>query len=361
MGIFDFWKKKEKAEEKTKEIPEAKKETKECPAIKIVRGGGFKERTEEEPTTETETYLVDEETGEFNLSENKQSSNQYELVVDEEIGKIYNLIIERIGKDNCTFLVPYNDNSVILNKIQELNKNLQSMGLFQNDTVQNFNYDDITSYTEAPKSGQKGKLFFLNSDNEPCSTEQIAVEYYNNNDFFAIRAEVNFWQIIFCLTFFEEIYCKFWDLSNDIPFDYFQNSFYFMRKDVIEKKIRKIAEYKSLKKFIKSQIEDFGNYQSRLLYPWGLNFNVQNCYNDFFLNFFDVINKQDFINIMLKYVESPNNNRAGLPDLIIYNENSYKLVEVKKSREQLRDAQIDWINYLINKNIPIEIIRIKGI
>lgn len=319
-----------------------------------------KEEKEKEKQADLEKRLKENNVEQQAEKTIKTTSNSYELDVDEEIGRIYNIILERIGKENCTFLVPYNDNSEILNKIQEVNSNFSSMGLNNQEIINDFNVEDITIYSEAQKSGQKGKLYFLNSDNEPCTTEDIAIEYFNNKGYFAIRAEVNFWQIIFCLSFFEEIYCKFWDFINDIPHDYWQNSFYFMRKDVIDKKIKKIAEYASLKDFIKAQINDFGNFQNRLLYPPGLNFNVEKCYNDFILNFFDTIRKNDFIKIMSKYAENPNNNRAGLPDLIVYNENDYKLIEVKKQREQLRETQMNWINYLKNENIPVNIIRIKG-
>ena len=64
---------------------------------------------------------------------------------------------------------------------------------------------------------------------------------------------------------------------------------------------------------------------------------------------------------MRKYAENPNNNRSGLPDLIIYNNKEYKLVEVKRQKEKIRDSQIEWLLHLKQNSLPAEIIRVKTV
>ena len=248
-----------------------------------------------------EIYKINNASKEENAHEEPDES--FSIEVDESIAQIYNLIVERIGSENCTFLNPHQDNSELLDKIDETNNDLAAMGIYNKQgtdlhaAIESLDFENITVYTEAKKSGEKSKLFFINNDGEKCTTEDVAIEYYNNKGYFAIRAEVVFWQLIFCISFFEEIYCKFWDLFNDIPLDYFKNSFYFMRAELINKKIEKIKNSKNLKDFIKQQIKDFGGYNSRLLYPWGIDFNIEKCNNDFVLGFFDTIPAEHFIKL----------------------------------------------------------------
>lgn len=211
------------------------------------------------------------------------------------------------------------------------------------------------------KSGDKGKNYFINADNQPCCTEEIAKEYFNSKGYIVIRAELDFWQMAFALLFFEEIYCKYWDVLSDIPFDYFYNSFYFMREDLINAKIEKIEKCNRLKYFVISQYNDFGKFQSRLFYPTGKNFNITILDNDIITRVFDIIPKEDIIKIMKRYAKNPSAYRSGMPDLIIFNDNNYQLIEVKRLKEKIRNEQADWISYMRENNIPVKILRVKGV
>ena len=296
----------------------------------------------------------------------KEKLQSDELMVDEYRGKVYNLIKERIGQDKCVFLHPLHDNSVILDKLNNLPNELPLKANYLTPEeidikLKSLDFNDITKFIEAKKSGDKGKNYFLNNENESCSTEEIAKEYYNSQGYIVLRAELDFWQMLFCLLFFEEIYCKYWDVTSDIPFDYYNGCFYFMRADFIKAKLEKIKNSKKLKDFVISQFNDFGKFPSRLLYPTGKTFGADILQSDVITMLFDYIPNDVFVKIFSRYAQYPSEYRSGMPDLIVFNESGYKLVEVKRLKEKIRYEQTEWISYMKENNIPVEILRVKGI
>ncbi|MEZ5854479.1 MAG: hypothetical protein R3D67_06885 [Hyphomicrobiaceae bacterium] len=69
-----------------------------------------------------------------------------------------------------------------------------------------FDLTSITCTIEVPKSGGKGELFFVNSSGHACSTEDAFKDYMEQRGWTVMRAEVSFWQAMFCLSFWEEIW-----------------------------------------------------------------------------------------------------------------------------------------------------------
>ena len=94
----------------------------------------------------------------------------------------------------------------------------------------------ITATIERPFSGQKGKNFFFCAENKPCSTEDCAREFYETNGYKVMRGEVTFWQGMFAIAFYDEIFSIYTDDYNDIPNDMFSENFYANRKNAIDKK-----------------------------------------------------------------------------------------------------------------------------
>lgn len=219
---------------------------------------------------------------------------------------------------------------------------------------------DITKIIEIPKSGQKGKLAFLNKKGQPTTTEYACKEYFEHQGYKVMRAEVNFWQALFGIAFFEEIYSKNWDKISDIPFDLYTGShFYNVRKELIDNKYLKIKSC-NLCEFINSQINDFSFYNSRLLYN-RTEIDIQYCKTPIVQEFLSTINPCTFADIIYNIAQNVSENRAGLPDYIMWKDNAIMFVEVKRLKEKIRDSQINWMTFLNNNNIPVSIVRVKGI
>lgn len=288
------------------------------------------------------------------------------LNYDLKLEKAKEIIRERLG-DDCYFLEHSQVNKK-MELLKQLNETKEQIAPIINLTpdelhkkIESVNFQPITKYIEAKLSGEKGKLYFKNSTGSPCSTEAIVLNYFKSLGYKVIRAEVALWQVLFCICYFEEIYAINWDGISDIPFDLFlDNLFYNLRARIIENKYNKIKNLTNLKDFINSQIEDFGFHRNRLLYPKSFA-NIEYCKTPLVQEFFEKVDIKHFALITYEVAKNISKNRAGLPDYIVWNDIEMLHIEVKREKEKLRQSQIDWISYLRENNIPVQIYRVKGI
>lgn len=235
----------------------------------------------------------------------------------------------------------------------------------------------ITQTIEVPKTGEKGKWYFYCSNGKKCSTEDVVRDYYQNNGYKAMRAEVSFWQAMFALAFFDEIFYNhefeqtlikkpdkepFLFCINDIPRGFFAGDFlYLERKKMYDEKY-KFLKQANIYEYINSQIEKYGDAPTRILRETEEN---RDCIDYFktpiVQEFLKRINPETFATITYQIAKNPRDNRAGTPDFIVWNNEELILVEVKREKETLRDGQIVWIEFLLKNKIPAIVMRVKGI
>lgn len=217
---------------------------------------------------------------------------------------------------------------------------------------------------EAPRSGAKGKLAFLDSSGSPCSTETAAIEYFQGRGFKVLRGEVQFWQAMFGLAFWEEIFngTGLPDGFNDIPSDLFSGAgFYRARATVIDRKAR-IIEGADLPLFMEEQLRKYGAVWTRIVYDGGRN---QFAYRDHLASqqvadFLAAIPPATFAKIVHRIAVNPAENRAGLPDYTIWHASDVQFIEVKGERERIRDTQISWINWMQAQGFGVKVVRVKA-
>lgn len=228
----------------------------------------------------------------------------------------------------------------------------------------NLNIERITQVIEAKETGEKGKNYFFCSNGTKCSTENVVKEYYQNKGYQVMRAEVNFWQGMFCLAFFEEIYSVNTDKINDIPTDLFSGkSFYEIRKNIIDKKYEYLKTA-DLSFFINNQIKKHGEFKTRLLYNIPIDDNydsVEYFKTSIVQDFLKRIDNNTFDKIVYRIAQNPNQNRSGVADFIIWNNKELVFVEVKKINERIRAGQLTWAEFMELNGIPIRIVRVKGL
>ncbi|NCB49877.1 MAG: VRR-NUC domain-containing protein [Alphaproteobacteria bacterium] len=73
------------------------------------------------------------------------------------------------------------------------------------------------------------------------------------------------------------------------------------------------------------------------------------------------VDSDTYAKIVYRIAQNPNENRSGVPDFIIWNDDELKMIEIKKVREQVRESQINWLSWMVDENIPVEIVRVKGV
>lgn len=222
---------------------------------------------------------------------------------------------------------------------------------------------NLTTTIEQPVSGLKGKNYFLCAENKPCSTEDSVREFFESNGYKVMRGEVTFWQGMFAITFYDEIFSIYTDDYNDIPSDMFSENFYTNRKKAIDRKY-KFLKSANLSKFINEQLGKYGTTNTRLLTDTQIE-QSENCIAFFktpiVQDFLKRIDNKTFAKIVYHIAKSPRENRAGTPDFVVWNDKELRLVEVKREKEKLRQGQIIWLDFLIKHKIPAQIIRVKGI
>lgn len=232
----------------------------------------------------------------------------------------------------------------------------------ENIIIPDLDISEITRTIEVPKSGQKGKLAFLNSSQEPCSTEDAFQDHEKQKGWNVMRAEVSFWQAMFCLSFWDEIFDGMGQpiQGQDIPHDLFRgNDFYLNRQANINSKYE-ILKQGNLCDFINQQLDKTNGSWTRLLFngdqdmaSYSKSENVQ--------AFLKIIDPDIFAKIVYRIALNPNENRAGVPDFVIWNDTELKMSEIKKVREQVRDSQEVWLTWMVSENISVEIVRVKSV
>lgn len=224
---------------------------------------------------------------------------------------------------------------------------------------------DIVNHTiiiNAPTTGEVGKTYFYCQNGNKCSTEQVVREYYKNKGYSVMRAEYDFWQGMFTLAFYDEIFSVNKYYYNDIPDDMFSKCFYENRKTGIESK-NKLIQKTDLRQFINSQITKNEPFNTRLLYPIeieGYNNPVEYFKSPIVQEFLARVDNKTFAKVVYKIAKYPGGNFRGTPDYIVWNKKELIFVEVKREREKLREDQISWAEFLIQNKIPYKVIRVQG-
>lgn len=228
-----------------------------------------------------------------------------------------------------------------------------------NSIAYSYDVDKITRIIEGEVCQRQKGTGFLNSKNKCTTTEGFVKNFYETKGYQVMRAEVNFWQAMFALAFYEEIYAVNTDKINDIPTDLFANEyFYNARKELIDKKYE-FLKTADLPKFINSQMEQHKNSKSRLIYNKDFD-NIAYFRTKIVQDFLKKVDNNAFAITTYKIAQNPNQNRAGTPDFIIWNNSEMEFIEVKRLREKLKEGQIAWLEFLNNNDIPSYVVRVDG-
>ncbi|MBI9055982.1 MAG: VRR-NUC domain-containing protein [Bacteroidales bacterium] len=223
---------------------------------------------------------------------------------------------------------------------------------------QNFNnINENTIFINAKKSGHDKKSeYYVSDTGQYVSTEEYVKEYYQNAGFKVLRTEVSFWQAVTTLFFWNVIYNNEPCGGNDIPRDIFTDSF-FKRNSYMMKSYLLNNYRNSIKEIVMGNLNryNYKKYFSRLVNDGKKNIEEN---NELVREFLDKIDVKQFFFIAHTILRDLNNNRAGLPDFIVWKGSDLFHVEVKRKNEKLRETQLKWINLFENQEIKYKIIRV---
>lgn len=227
---------------------------------------------------------------------------------------------------------------------------------------------------------QKGKLKYL-IDEKEYFAEEAAIKYYESMGYKALWTENNYWWMLMSLFFWDIIFApikgavrasvdgvnveidpedtKFQVLYrhaveiNGMPSDFFYPEFYTRREQLIMNKIKTLLNSNLTDVLRQSYEENYGK-TCRPIEDW-------NKYKleELFISI-QKVDKDSLLKILARLISNFNQNRAGLPDLIVYNESEFFFSEVKSENDKLSERQRKWHHFLTNEvGIKVEVFLIN--
>lgn len=210
-------------------------------------------------------------------------------------------------------------------------------------------------------SSQRGKSKYL-IDGEKCFAEEVALLHYKKEGYSGIWSENSYWWMLLSLLFWHIIFAKLEGLIpydseehmqfSGMPPDLFKEEFYERRKYLIRNRCQELLMGDIIQKLIESYEENYGK-NCRLIEDW-------NAFSlDELVIPLKLVEKEKLLKIFHRLLSNFNNNRRGLPDLILYNDNRFFFAEVKSENDKITEDQLKWHDFLSRLGFKVELVLIN--
>lgn len=278
----------------------------------------------------------------------------------------------------CRFSILKRCKKMSREKVKKQKNRIGKRGEGRNANMNDLN-DEIASPRErriivnGKSTFSGGRLQYKLQDNFMMSVEEYALSYYKNELKWSngIHSESSFFLVIFNLVFWDIIFDDksqanvFLTPFQDAPLDLKTDAFYLTRKESIEHRLKELES--SRDKVIQIMIDVYYAYYGCICNS--LNWDLLPLSD--LLSLFRSFVPSTWSSILRTLAEDFGGRRAGLPDLILWNENAIKdadddsdqadqllLVEVKSKNDRVSNAQHDWIRILMESGINVEICKV---
>ena len=211
-------------------------------------------------------------------------------------------------------------------------------------------------------SGKKIKYLL---DNDYFFVEEFARKTYEKESLFSVWTENNYWWEIYVLLFWDIIFAKidgvwspefgenFPNEYQDMPRDFFSDSFYSTRESLLKNKLKELANTDIKEVLVNSYKNNFKKH-CRPIENWDKFSIDQLCIA------VDVMEKDKLLSIIKRLLKNFSYNRSGLPDLFVYSKDKYFFAEVKSEKDKISTKQIEWHSFLSDElNIDVEIFLVN--
>ena len=227
---------------------------------------------------------------------------------------------------------------------------------------------------------QKGKAKYAIDGNEYFA-EETAINHYESLGYKALWTENTYWWTLMSLFFWDVIFAKTrgavsaiiggvqTDLDpsderfeqlfkqtiqvNGMPADFFTPEFYERRKSLLKNKFQELQHSNLEQKLSESYKQNYGR-NCRPIENWD-----RYKINELLISVQGVI-KGKLIKILDRLISNFNDNRAGLPDLIVYDDKDFFFAEVKSEKDKISEKQKEWHDFLSTTlDFKVEILLIN--
>jgi hypothetical protein len=186
--------------------------------------------------------------------------------------------------------------------------------------------------------------------------EEIACDWFAAGGSDAVYVENNLLSGLFGLAFWDVIFAPvkgaFYHPFQRGPADMFDPEFKQLREDLIEKRFSELHSQEKLADIV------FETYQKKnSIANHFVNWSMLS--EDLIRRFLGVVSNSSLLSVFRRLLTDPRNNRSGFPDLIVFENDGYKLVEVKGPGDRLQENQLRWLRHFSTIGIPAEVAYIS--
>lgn len=182
--------------------------------------------------------------------------------------------------------------------------------------------------------------------------EEMTCDWFAAQGSDAIYVENSLFTGLFGLAFWDVIFAPvkgaFYHPFQRGPADLFSPEFTRLRSGLFESRFSELRNAKRLSCII---MEMFNKK-----YPIAnqfVNWSMLNA--ELIERFLGVISNDSLMTVFRRLLADPRNNCSGFPDLIVFGNDGYKLVEVKGPGDRLQENQLRWLRHFSSVGIPAEV------
>lgn len=217
--------------------------------------------------------------------------------------------------------------------------------------VQQVQWTLSTSSLQAAKSLESRCLFDVleNPDEQDRAAfllDQFEAGYYCENVLIPGIFGLYFWDIIFA-----DIEGAFCHPFQTRPRDLYDDDFVTKRQSLIEQRLQLLSQDHLLTICLDVFQDQFGHANDLVIWPA---LSVEKI--TLACEKIGVVDWHCFFRCLLQDIR---HRRSGLPDLILFSDTSYQLLEVKGPGDQLQKNQRAWFQQFSRHNIPAQVLRVK--
>jgi hypothetical protein len=194
------------------------------------------------------------------------------------------------------------------------------------------------------------------ADDPNKRVEEVVCDWFAARGSDAIYVENSLLSGLFGLAFWDVIFAPikgaFYHPFQRGPADLFDPEFNHLRKGLIEKRFTELHRQEKLSSIV---LETFQKKYSIANYfvNWPM------LSEDLISRFLGVVTNDSLLMVFRRLLSDPRNNRSGFPDLIVFEKDGYKLVEVKGPGDRLQENQLRWLRHFSTIGIPAEVAYIS--
>jgi hypothetical protein len=188
------------------------------------------------------------------------------------------------------------------------------------------------------------------------NVELGSIEHYLEEGYSAGFSENYTWRGLFGLLFWDIIFdpslVAFHHPFQRRPSDLYLPDFYQKRKDQVNKRLEEFENSDDLVAYLWSNFEkNFGTANPFVIWDpevWGM---IKILASRIPL---DSLQK-----IMIKIAENLVENSRGMPDILVWNDETYELIEIKSPNDTLSNQQLFWLKYFKELGVNAKVLRIR--